>query len=55
LAQTDVLPQRTNTSGIERIVLQNSVFANEQNFQKALVRSSEIYVGGHIVKPFSNR
>jgi hypothetical protein len=33
-------------SALTSIVLQNSVFANEQNFQEALVRSSEICVWG---------
>jgi hypothetical protein len=35
--------------------LQNSVFANEQNFPEALVRPSENYVGGHMIDPISNR
>jgi hypothetical protein len=37
------------------IVLQNSVFANEQNFLDVLVRSYENYVGGHMTDVISNR
>jgi hypothetical protein len=36
-------------------VLQNFVFANEQNFPEAVVRSPENYVGGHMINPNFNR
>jgi hypothetical protein len=32
-----------------------SVFANEQNFPEALVRSFEIMWGAHMINPISNR
>jgi len=32
-----------------------SVFANEQFFPEALVRSSENYVAGHMINPISNQ
>jgi hypothetical protein len=41
-------------SGLAPNLLQNSVFANKQNFPEALVRRSEIYVGGHMIDPISN-
>jgi hypothetical protein len=30
-------------------------FSNEQNFREALARPYENYIGGHIVRPISNR
>jgi len=32
-----------------------SVFANEQFFPEALVRSSENYVAGHMINPISDQ
>ncbi|MFY9900361.1 MAG: hypothetical protein WAK67_21590 [Xanthobacteraceae bacterium] len=37
------------------MLLKKSVFANEQFFPEALVRSSENYVGGHMINPISNQ
>jgi hypothetical protein len=48
------LPGAANVSSWP-IVLQNSVFANEQNFPEALVHSFENNVGGHMIDLFSNR
>ena len=37
------------------MLLKKSVFANEQFFPEALVRSSENYVGGRMINPISNQ
>jgi hypothetical protein len=42
-------------SGFGPILLKKSVFADEQNFPEAPVRSSENYMGGHVIYPIFNR
>jgi hypothetical protein len=49
------LVQRTDMSGVETIVLQNSFLRCVQNFAGALVRSLENYVEGHMINPIFNR
>jgi hypothetical protein len=47
------LRQRSSTSASGSIRLQNSAFANEQDFPEALVRPFENYVKGHMINPVS--
>jgi hypothetical protein len=42
-------------SALGWIVLQNSAFANEQNFPEALARLSKNCMGSHMTDPISNR